>query len=456
MMGRVGEADGMAPMPADAPPMPPGLPCARLCAGCNLPIGDDPYVCTKEHVTLHQVCFVCAECKKPLDVSSYGTDLNGRFYCAQHLKSARLSDQQDRTLASGWLMKEGNIRKSWRRRFFVLPVNSTELRYYSSEQAAPGSEKGVIDLTAVTMLQPDYLFVPPDRKAPDAPSGSLPSLQLVTPKRVWNLACDTDATRKAWLDAIRTVQARCESASPAASRGAAATRHSTRSSTSSTSQPPTPSRTAAPPPTPTKQHQHQQSTSRPLSALSMGEMSGSETDLAQPEGLAAAESSMSHDSRERRESIASGLGSLVELGSPPRRVVAVPASGQGVPAAPGTPSAVSSGTAATTTPTPRSADSVASRNSPSAKWQAHVPQTNSAGARPSACILSATRTRTVSAGASLRSMGMRPGGPLAQTALPDVQNAAHNKHHTVSEAKSRQPDDDEEVEEGETAQQVGM
>jgi len=172
---------------------------------------------------VHAMCFVCSRCKCELHAGDYGCDMNGRFYCPLHMTSAQPSEKEYKTLAKGWLRKQGNIVKKWRRRYFVLEVDSCELKYYKSKDLEENC--GVIDLSAVSRVQPTYLFVPPDRNHPKLASGSLPSVQLLTPGRVWNLACDTDSDREYWLDAIRTAQSSCNPASPAASHGVGRNAH---------------------------------------------------------------------------------------------------------------------------------------------------------------------------------------------------------------------------------------
>ena len=70
-------------------PVRPAPPSGRVCPVCNLELGSEPQVSTREGATLHAVCFVCATCQCALTAASYGVDLNGRFYCPCHLRSAR-------------------------------------------------------------------------------------------------------------------------------------------------------------------------------------------------------------------------------------------------------------------------------------------------------------------------------------------------------------------------------
>jgi len=197
----------------------PGSPSARVCSKCKEAIGKESYVCTKENMTLHARCFVCSLCGCTLSARNYGLDLNGKFYCRTHMKSGRPSDIDYKTLASGWLYKQGAVVKKWRRRYFVLPVDSCYLRYYKDKGTPQQQKKGIIDLSTVSTIQPAYLFVPADKNHPEYPNGSLPALQLITHQRIWNLACETDSIREYWIDAIRTAQTTSGSASAAASSG---------------------------------------------------------------------------------------------------------------------------------------------------------------------------------------------------------------------------------------------
>jgi len=194
-------------------------PTKRVCPACSQIIGRESCVFAKDRNTYHERCFVCCVCHCRLKDESYGIDLNGKLYCKHHWNSSRPSDNDYRTLASGWLFKQGAVVKKWRRRYFVLPVDSCVLRYYKTKLTTQQPEKGSIDLSAISAIQPAYLFVPPDKNHPELPSGSLPALQLVTHCRIWNLACETDSVREYWMEAIRTAQVTCGYASPAASCG---------------------------------------------------------------------------------------------------------------------------------------------------------------------------------------------------------------------------------------------
>jgi len=189
---------------------------------------------------VHLRCFTCSVCKCELDTASYGCDLNGNFFCPVHMKSAQPSEQDYRVLAKGYLRKQGNIVKKWRRRYFYLEVDSCEIRYYKHKNLVDYC--GAIDLSAVSNVLCTYLTVPPDKSNAHLPSGSLPSIQLVTPGRVWNLACDTDSIRETWREAISQARAMLNPASPAASCGVG--RHGLQSISSPTVRSPKPEKSS--------------------------------------------------------------------------------------------------------------------------------------------------------------------------------------------------------------------
>ena len=53
---------------------------------------------------------------------------------------------------SGWLTKRGELRKSWKRRFFVLEANGI-LKYYASKlDITMSSARNLIDLRTVSVI----------------------------------------------------------------------------------------------------------------------------------------------------------------------------------------------------------------------------------------------------------------------------------------------------------------
>ena len=123
-----------------------------LCAVCHLPVTDErSSVKTFEGSTLHRECFVCSTCGKPLEikknsaaegideiieggnVATYGTDLNGKYFCVEHLRSSKPSAIEYKELKSGYLYKQGRVVKNWKRRFFVLLSDMKQLRYYQKD-----------------------------------------------------------------------------------------------------------------------------------------------------------------------------------------------------------------------------------------------------------------------------------------------------------------------------------
>jgi hypothetical protein len=93
----------------------------------------------------------------------------------------------------GWLTKEGAVRKSWRRRWFIL-YDSRILSYYTNERLL-SSPKGNIDISTATAIVPRYL----------TGSGSWPSSSteersfgIVTPSRTFRVFADTESESREW------------------------------------------------------------------------------------------------------------------------------------------------------------------------------------------------------------------------------------------------------------------
>lgn len=86
----------------------------------------------------------------------------------------------------GWMMKKGDIVKSWKKRYFVLKTNQT-LNYYESDNAV--MVKGTCMLNKV--------------KSVKKKSGQ--SFDIDTPKRKWQFACKDTKTRDDWVAKIRKV-----------------------------------------------------------------------------------------------------------------------------------------------------------------------------------------------------------------------------------------------------------
>merc|ERR1719228_2118004 len=86
----------------------------------------------------------------------------------------------------GWMMKEGGLVKSWKRRYFVLKTNKV-LNYYESDNSS--MVKGNVTLSEVVSVQ----------------KKQKKSFSLVTQKRTWNFACASTEVRDKWVDNIANV-----------------------------------------------------------------------------------------------------------------------------------------------------------------------------------------------------------------------------------------------------------
>lgn len=123
-----------------------------ICAVCQKPVLDEKTsVRTLEGSILHKECFCCSTCGKPLEIKNndaaysideiieggnvptYGTDLNGKYFCNEHLRSSKPSSIEYKELKSGYLYKQGRVVKNWKRRFFVLLSDLKQLRYYQKD-----------------------------------------------------------------------------------------------------------------------------------------------------------------------------------------------------------------------------------------------------------------------------------------------------------------------------------
>ncbi|ETO12390.1 Rho GTPase activating protein, partial [Reticulomyxa filosa] len=89
-------------------------------------------------------------------------------------------------LHQGWLVKRGEMRKSWKKRWFVV-FDTHEMRYYDNEQNM--TPMGLIKLHEVLLMCPG-----------DEDQYTLPyTVQLLTPDRNWVLAAKSQQQRDEWL-----------------------------------------------------------------------------------------------------------------------------------------------------------------------------------------------------------------------------------------------------------------
>merc|ERR1712228_496125 len=90
---------------------------------------------------------------------------------------------------SGWLTKEGQVVKSWKRRFFVL-TDTKLLRYFEDEQQT--KFKGAINVQSISSIkegdavEPYWNFM----------------IHLQTPDRLYLLNADSEAKRQEWLNML--------------------------------------------------------------------------------------------------------------------------------------------------------------------------------------------------------------------------------------------------------------
>ena len=89
-------------------------------------------------------------------------------------------------LKQGWMMKKGDIVKSWKKRYFVLKSNQT-LNYYESDNAV--MIKGTCQLNKVKSVK----------------KKSTQSFEVQTPKRKWCFACKDQQTRDDWVSKVKQV-----------------------------------------------------------------------------------------------------------------------------------------------------------------------------------------------------------------------------------------------------------
>merc|ERR1712154_320651 len=86
----------------------------------------------------------------------------------------------------GWMMKKGELIKSWKKRYFVLNSNKI-LNYYESDKAV--MIKGSCSLNKVKSIKKK--------------SGQ--SFEIDTPKRKWCFACRDDKVMDEWVQAIKSI-----------------------------------------------------------------------------------------------------------------------------------------------------------------------------------------------------------------------------------------------------------
>ncbi|ETO29060.1 arfGTPase-activating protein [Reticulomyxa filosa] len=95
-------------------------------------------------------------------------------------------------LFQGWLIKRGAMRKSWKKRWFVI-FDTHEMRYFDNQQ-------NMQPIGSINLLQV-LLMCPGDD---DQYSLLLPyTIQLLTPDRNWVVAAETEQKRNEWLSQLK-------------------------------------------------------------------------------------------------------------------------------------------------------------------------------------------------------------------------------------------------------------
>ena len=91
---------------------------------------------------------------------------------------------------AGWMTKQGGVRKNWKRRWFQIQLQGTELAYYDKEGGKP---KGAIDLTKCQEVK---------THDEDVLALSIMSLREQGVYREFNFRCDDEDDCMTWVNAI--------------------------------------------------------------------------------------------------------------------------------------------------------------------------------------------------------------------------------------------------------------
>jgi hypothetical protein len=93
----------------------------------------------------------------------------------------------DRSFAAGYLNKKGDIRRNWKRRWFVFSLTDLSIAYFTSDSEK--TAKGVLYLKHILkVFQPDLFEV-------KAKFG----FYIVTPDRTYQIRAESDLSAKAWV-----------------------------------------------------------------------------------------------------------------------------------------------------------------------------------------------------------------------------------------------------------------
>eukprot|EP01084_Bolivina_argentea_P276006 470828_1 len=105
-------------------------------------------------------------------------------------------------LYKGWITKQGEKRKTWKKRWFII-FNTKEMRYYEDNKRA--KPKGSIFLTNLLTM----------RFIDDGIKYNQPNiLELLTPNRLWVLSTYNKQNRQVWWNRISSMLPNCHQLSP--------------------------------------------------------------------------------------------------------------------------------------------------------------------------------------------------------------------------------------------------
>mmetsp|Transcript_14625 Transcript_14625/g.17800 ORF Transcript_14625/g.17800 Transcript_14625/m.17800 type:complete len:311 (+) Transcript_14625:153-1085(+) len=99
------------------------------------------------------------------------------------------------TTISGWLTKQSDWLKDWRRRYFILDANTSKLFFCKNEYSAP---HGMIDLATCTTV-----------KSADIKSGKRFSFEISTGERTYLMFADNEKEKDDWIGAVGKSIVRC-------------------------------------------------------------------------------------------------------------------------------------------------------------------------------------------------------------------------------------------------------
>ncbi|XP_062515762.1 RAC family serine/threonine-protein kinase homolog [Corticium candelabrum] len=109
-------------------------------------------------------------------------------------------------IKEGWMTKEGAVRKSWRRRWFIL-YDSRILSYYANERLL-SSPKGTVDMAIATAVVPKHLA---GSTGWPGSAGEERSFGIVTPERTFRVFTDTESESREWRKVLEDMINRVES-----------------------------------------------------------------------------------------------------------------------------------------------------------------------------------------------------------------------------------------------------